>query len=237
MKGHFEELLKVRHHFVSNNNDYIFHTSGFTCLDGTKILRKYAMNCKLQFPNNITATRLRKHLATVTQLLQFSEQDLEQLSTFMGHTIKTHCNFYRLTDNMYQTAKVSKLLLLSTNEGLEKYKGMKLDDIDIALDPIEEDIAPTDFEVEEEPEEKVTSMKAVKCAEEAKKRIRHERIPWSIIEKHKINEYFSDHIQRKRAPKESEVKIFVKKNPNFENRKWTSIKAVVQNIYTSKLSV
>ncbi|KAK9871424.1 hypothetical protein WA026_012801 [Henosepilachna vigintioctopunctata] len=93
MKGHFEELLKVRHHFVSNNNDYIFHTSGFTCLDGTKILRKYAMNCKLQFPNNITATRLRKHLATVTQLLQFSEQDLEQLSTFMGHTIKNPLQF------------------------------------------------------------------------------------------------------------------------------------------------
>ncbi|KAK9877987.1 hypothetical protein WA026_020201 [Henosepilachna vigintioctopunctata] len=119
MKEHFEELLKVRHHFVSNNNDYIFHTSGFTCLDGTKILRKYAINCKLQFPNNITATRLRKHIATVTQLLQFSEQDLEQLSTFMGHTIKTHCNFYRLTDNMYQTAEVSKLLLLSTNEGIK----------------------------------------------------------------------------------------------------------------------
>lgn len=41
----------------------------------------------------ICATRLIKHLAKGTQLLQFSKNDLEQLSWLMGHTRKTHCNF------------------------------------------------------------------------------------------------------------------------------------------------
>nr|CAI5859168.1 unnamed protein product [Callosobruchus analis] len=53
-----------------------------------------------------------------------------------GHTLKTHCSFYRLSDNLYQTAKVSKLLLLSASGGIEKYKGKLLDDIEINLSPI-----------------------------------------------------------------------------------------------------
>lgn len=37
------------------------------------------------------------------------KNDLEQLSTFMGHEKDTHMDWYRLPDDVYQTAKVSKL--------------------------------------------------------------------------------------------------------------------------------
>ncbi|KAG5890286.1 hypothetical protein JTB14_031883 [Gonioctena quinquepunctata] len=36
-----------------------------------------------------------------------------------------------IANSLYQTAKVSKLLLLATEGGVEQYKGMKLDDIDL----------------------------------------------------------------------------------------------------------
>nr|CAI5866029.1 unnamed protein product [Callosobruchus analis] len=76
----------------------------------------------------------------------------------MGHTLKTHCSFYRLSDNLYQTAKVSKLLLLSASGGIEKYKGKLLDDIEINLSPIIEQsdqllsITDTDNGISSEPD-------------------------------------------------------------------------------------
>ncbi|KAG5861889.1 hypothetical protein JTB14_037799 [Gonioctena quinquepunctata] len=50
---------------------------------------------------------------------------MQQLSKFMGHTLKTHC-----------TAKVSKLLLLMMEGGAEKFKDKQLEEIDIQLTPV-----------------------------------------------------------------------------------------------------
>ncbi|KAI4455648.1 hypothetical protein MML48_9g00004126 [Holotrichia oblita] len=135
MRQHFELLVTVRDKFV-NGNYYIFHTKGKGFIDGTKILHKYVEKCGVTPAKSITATLLRKHLATITQLLQFSNNDMEQLSKFMGHTLKTHCSVYRMCDNIYQTAKVSKLLLLMMEGGAENFKGKQLDDIDIQLTPL-----------------------------------------------------------------------------------------------------
>ncbi|KAF2901269.1 hypothetical protein ILUMI_04917 [Ignelater luminosus] len=85
--------------------------------------------------SHTTATRLRKHLPTVCQLLQFLERDLEQLSTCMDHTLKTHCNMYRMPDSVYQTAKVSKLLLIVDGKA-DQFVGKQIDDINIDLNPV-----------------------------------------------------------------------------------------------------
>lgn len=58
-----------------------------------------------------------------------SESDLEQIATLMGHTVGTHRNSYLLSDDIYQTAKISELLLL-----MEKgNKGKFLNEIEIDL--------------------------------------------------------------------------------------------------------
>lgn len=63
-----------------------------------------------------------------------SENDLDQLANFMGHTLGIHKNFYRLPDDAHQTAKIAKLLfLMERGQGME-FKGKKLDDIEIGLD-------------------------------------------------------------------------------------------------------
>ncbi|CAH1107055.1 unnamed protein product [Psylliodes chrysocephalus] len=69
--------------------------------------------------------------------------DLE-LAKFMGHTSKTHEEYYRLPDDVYQTAKESKLLLLSIQCELKKYKRKRLEDIQI-----------NDMVVEDESDEEV----------------------------------------------------------------------------------
>nr|CAI5859488.1 unnamed protein product [Callosobruchus analis] len=239
MRKHFDFLIEIRQNFV-RDNDYVFHTTGKTFIDGTKTLCKYALKSGAENPKLITATRLRKHLATVTQLLQFSKSDLEQLSRFMGHTLKTHCDFYRLSDSMYQTAKISKLLLLASEGGLQKYKGMQLDDINIDLKPVVDDSDLNEQLLEEIGERRTaptdepsTTLSTVQSCKNT-----HIKQTWSAEQKKIIAEYFADYIKKKQAPKQFEVNKLIKQYPEmFASRKWTSIKAVVYNMYTEKLQI
>ncbi|KAF5278639.1 hypothetical protein FQA39_LY00681 [Lamprigera yunnana] len=209
MKKHFDYFISIRNNYVVNNK-YIFHTAGSGNLDDTKILYKYALKCGVNKPKSISATNLRKHPATITKLLQFSEADMEQLSKFMGHTRNTHCKIYRLSDNIYQTAKVSKLLLLMSEGGVEQYKGKSLDEIDIDLSPITEqgnDVERlrcnnTDIEEEELCNEEVQKVQTnTVTVSRLKITKQHIRRSWSRQQKQAIYKYFLKHIEKKHAPK------------------------------------
>ena len=82
----------------------------------------------------ISSTKLRKHLATLTQLFNMTENDIEQLSNFMGHTTGVHRRNYRLPDDIYQTVKISKLLLLMEDGKADAYKGKSLDEINLNME-------------------------------------------------------------------------------------------------------
>ncbi|KAK7474936.1 hypothetical protein BaRGS_00033823, partial [Batillaria attramentaria] len=56
-------------------------------------------------PQDITSTKLRQHLATVTQLLNLNGHELEQVCGFLGHNISVHGEYYRLPQDSYQLAK------------------------------------------------------------------------------------------------------------------------------------
>nr|CAI5846547.1 unnamed protein product [Callosobruchus analis] len=176
---------------------------GKSFIDGTKTLHKYASMCGVQNVTSITATSIRKHLATVMQLLNFSENDLEQLSKFMGHTLKTHCSFYRLSDNLYQTAKVSKLLLLSASGGIEKYKGKLLDDIEIDLSPIIEQsdqllsITGSDNGISSEPHKTLHNPNCGSIPLTSQKRAPIIRQPWTIEQKNMIAQHFQTTSKKK----------------------------------------
>lgn len=85
-------MLKVREHtdFIPKENPYLFALDGTKdrWIDGAYVLRKYANSCGAQNPATITSSRLRKQIATVLQILNLNEIEMEQLATFMGHTKK-----------------------------------------------------------------------------------------------------------------------------------------------------
>lgn len=99
-------LLKLTKtsNFIDSENPYLFPLtqSPSSCMRASDVILKFGMKSGAKHPENITSTRLRKHVATVSQLLNLSEGDLEQLATFMGHTKDVHKNFYRLSDNAFQ---------------------------------------------------------------------------------------------------------------------------------------
>ncbi|GBP81158.1 hypothetical protein EVAR_25084_1 [Eumeta japonica] len=63
-----------------------------------------------------------------------TENDIEQLSNFMGHTTEVHRRNYRLPDDIFQTAKISKLLILMEDGKADAYKGKSLDEINIDME-------------------------------------------------------------------------------------------------------
>ncbi|KAK4885650.1 hypothetical protein RN001_001921 [Aquatica leii] len=70
----------------------------------------------------------------MSQILELSSNDIEQLATFMGHTKDIHNQVYRLPDDVYQTAKIAKLLVLMESGKAGSYKGKSLDEIEIDME-------------------------------------------------------------------------------------------------------
>lgn len=71
-----------------------------------------------------------------------------------------------------------------------------------------------------------------------KRKTRSVHQTWTVEQKKVIAEFFADNIKRKIAPKRYAINELVILHPIlFKDRKWTSIKAVVYNMYTGKLKV
>lgn len=87
--------------------------------------------CGATQPSLLRSTRLRKHIATIAQICNLKENELDILARFLGHDITTHRTFYRLQEHSIQIAKVSKLLLAMESGGKGLEFGQTLDDIEI----------------------------------------------------------------------------------------------------------
>lgn len=99
VQDYIDTLLSVRSMttIVPEENPFLFALAGSSSkwVDGSAILRKFAVKCGATNPSTLTSSRLRKQIATVLQILNLNETEMEQVATFMGHTKKTHEEFYR----------------------------------------------------------------------------------------------------------------------------------------------
>ncbi|KAM8825916.1 uncharacterized protein ACB058_019368 [Synchiropus picturatus] len=98
---------------------------------GQDALRVCANLCGGKHPEHLRSTRLRKHVATLSQVLNLKHNELDQVADFLGHDIRVHRDFYRLPVPTTQLAKISKLLLTLEKGTLSKIQGKSLDDIEI----------------------------------------------------------------------------------------------------------
>lgn len=114
MKETLDLLINKRSLFnILDSNPYIFAIPLTVegAYRGTDCLRKAADNCGASSPELLRSTKLRKHIATMSQLLNLSTSDREQLANFMGHNLSIHNEYYRLPDEKLQISRVSKILL------------------------------------------------------------------------------------------------------------------------------
>ena len=70
--------------------------------------------------------------ATLSQLLNLQENELELLANHLGHDITVHREFYRLPEDTFNLAKVGKLLL-ALEKVVSQYTGKTLNEIEMDL--------------------------------------------------------------------------------------------------------
>lgn len=128
-------LIKLRSRVgVPITNHYMFaRIEADTHIRGSDCLRKFANACQAKFPEHLTSTKLRKQVATLCQIMNLKKNEMDQVAKFLGHDIRIHREYYRLSENTLQLAKMSKLLL-AIEQGASTYKGKSLDEIDLNLD-------------------------------------------------------------------------------------------------------
>ena len=97
-------------------------------------MRKHQRKIELQCPEAIILTKLRQYIATLSQLLNLEERELEMVAGFLGHNIDVHREFYRLPEDTLQLAKCGKMFLLMDQGRLIEFAGKSLTEIKDNLD-------------------------------------------------------------------------------------------------------
>ncbi|XP_041466027.1 uncharacterized protein LOC121416603 [Lytechinus variegatus] len=105
---------------INEDNPFVFACLGNSLnpLRGHDCIRRFASSCGAKHPDLLTATKVIKHIATCSQVLNLSGNELEQLANFLGHNIHVHREYYRLPQETIFLAKVSKLLLAAEKGNL-----------------------------------------------------------------------------------------------------------------------
>lgn len=133
MKKGMDLLIKYKDQAGLGHNKYIFCSStGTSHLRGSDTIRRLASNAALKKPELVKSTGLRKHIATMSQILNLKDNELDTLATFMGHDIRTHRAYYRLPSAAIQVASVTKLLLAAEGGNMATLSGMSLAEIPTA---------------------------------------------------------------------------------------------------------
>lgn len=95
---YFSMIYNIRQNstwFPPENTYFFTYPKSLRWINGCNVIRKYSKKCNAKHPELLTSSRLRKHIATVTQVLSLKQNEMEQLAKFMGHTLKTHETFYK----------------------------------------------------------------------------------------------------------------------------------------------
>ena len=109
------------------------------------MIRKVTTAADLEAPEHIRSTALRKHVATLSQLVDLTKVELEQLANFLGHDLNVHMDFYRLPDDILQINKIGNLLIAAKEGKFSRKTKMSLDSIKMT----EEDVIGSNDAVDE----------------------------------------------------------------------------------------
>ena len=87
----------------------------------------------LKQPRSLTTTRLRKHVAVMSQVVNLKDNELDLLASYMGHDIRVHRQYYRLPQVEQYVAKVGRILISMEKGVLGEFAGENLDNVAVDI--------------------------------------------------------------------------------------------------------
>ena len=111
-----ETILEYREQAnVPSKNRYVFGIAStdpvrLKWLSACRLMREFVQESNVKFPENITGTTLRKHIATNCINLNLSENEVADVAKFMGHSDKIHKDHYRQSIVSREILRMSKVL-------------------------------------------------------------------------------------------------------------------------------
>ena len=112
--------------------EFLITPSSFAAQDNGEKQAATSLTDENPEPELLRSIKLRKHIATVSQVANLKDNELDMLAKFMGHDVRIHRKFYRLPDETLQVARVSKLLMACSGGG--NIAGKNLEEIDVTPD-------------------------------------------------------------------------------------------------------
>ena len=120
---------------INTNNQYLFPNTVLCYNRGCDVLRELVteccLTCEIKKTHLIKSTKLRKHVATIAQIMILDTGELGHLSNHMGHSEAVHKDFYRQQESVIEKTHITKLLQLVNTGKIAKYKGKTLNDISL----------------------------------------------------------------------------------------------------------
>ncbi|XP_051781264.1 uncharacterized protein LOC114648939 [Erpetoichthys calabaricus] len=233
---------------VPCDNNYMFaRPSALSHFRGSDCIRLFAKECGAKSPKTLSSTKLRKHVATLSKVLNLNDTELDQLADFLGHDIRVHRQYYRLPEGTLQLAKISKILLALETGRLGEFKGKNLDDI--TIDPtekvvIENETSESEEELSDHEGEAEMQVKQMKRAQGQVQETKvnsvcqgHKQVKrrmWSEEEIRAVEKHLAKFINICKVPGKGECEACIQNEPQaLKNRDWLSVKFFIKNRITS----
>lgn len=119
---------------ISSSNPFVFASFGShdSQINSWQAMNKMAQEAGCKHPHLISSSRLRKYLATVCQILDFEDYELEWLSRHLAHDPNSHKQHYRQHDATVEIAEIGSLILAADAGQMNKFAGKKLSEINVS---------------------------------------------------------------------------------------------------------
>ncbi|XP_073726921.1 uncharacterized protein [Misgurnus anguillicaudatus] len=227
---------------VLNENPFMFARSGaMSAYRGGECISKAGREYGIKNPEALSSTRLRKHIATMSKILNLDENEADQLADFLGHDIRIHRQYYRLPEGTLQLAKMSKVLMAMEKGTLSSFKGKRLDDIEI--DPNEQleaegDTMSSDEEDCSDLPQTTSPVPAETDQPSASQKDQGSSIPpkrkWEEVEVKAVEKHMMKFIKTCKVPGKQDCERCIQAEPEaLKERTWTGVKNYVRNRITT----
>ncbi|KAG9268080.1 hypothetical protein AMEX_G18978 [Astyanax mexicanus] len=231
---------------ICSENPFVFaRTSGTSHIRGSDCLRKFSLECQAKHPERLRSTKLRKHIATLCQMMNLKNDEMDQVAKFMGHDIRVHREYYRLSESTIQLAKISKLLI-AIEKGSHTYLGRSLEELNIDEDTLDDEQSDHECTPRQEKQKRssrtssregdLKNTEEDSCGEQQSdhKHTGKPRRSWTNREKEAVWRHLAKHRTLKKVPGKEDCLQCIQAEYALKNRTWEDVKHFVYNTITTE---